>query len=53
MRSSAFVICIHAAGVLVTWGWDESKQDRVVVGLYLFHVAHISVVYCFIDTERK
>jgi len=50
VQSLAFVICIHKAGVLVTWGWDESQLESVV-GLYLFHVAHLSDVYCFIDTQ--
>jgi uncharacterized Rmd1/YagE family protein len=52
VRISAFFICLHAAGVLVVWGWDESQKKSVVLGLYLFNVTHISV-YSFIDTERK
>ena len=44
MRSSNFVIRIHAAGALVACGWEDSQHERVVVGLYLFNVVHISVV---------
>ena len=30
--------------ILVACGWEESQHERVVVGLYLFNVVHISVV---------
>jgi hypothetical protein len=58
VRISAFFIYLHTAGVLVAWGWDgmgwdEPQKERVVSGLCLFHDTHLSVVYSFIDTERK